>query len=135
VAYVEESLAAPDVLAEAGIAVGALVCGAPLVAAGAVCAIPGAPKLAASNIAAIDPGVAKLLFTLVPFRPFKSLPRNDRHGSLLHLTQTIATGWPNRDHGEIFLHLAHRICLKSHLSVDCGYLAGAGKQRKTCNFL
>jgi hypothetical protein len=56
------------VLAEAGAAVGALVCGAPL-AAGAVCAIPGTPKLAASNIAAIDPGVAILLFTLVPFRP------------------------------------------------------------------
>jgi hypothetical protein len=61
-----ESLALPEVLAEAGAAVGALVCGAPL-AAGAVCAIPGAPKLAANKIAAIDPGVPVPLFTLVPF--------------------------------------------------------------------
>jgi hypothetical protein len=62
---VEESLALPDVLADAGAAVGALVCGAPLAAAGAVWAIAGAPKLAASKIAAIDPGVAVTLFTHV----------------------------------------------------------------------
>ena len=67
VAYVEESAAAPEVLAgvEAGAAGVALVCGAPF-AAGASCAIAGTPKLAASKIAAIDPGVAVHLFTLVP---------------------------------------------------------------------
>jgi len=48
-------------LAGAGVA---LVCGAPLSAAGAVCAIAGTPKLAANKIAAIDPGVAVPLFTL-----------------------------------------------------------------------
>jgi hypothetical protein len=35
----------------------ALVCGAPLSAAGVFCAIAGTPKLAANKIAAIDPGV------------------------------------------------------------------------------
>jgi hypothetical protein len=65
---VEESLALPEVLAVAGAAVGALVCGAPL-AVGEVCAITGAPKLAASKIAAIDPGVTVALFTLVLFGP------------------------------------------------------------------
>ena len=48
---------------------GALVCEAPLAAAGEACAIAGTPKLAASKIAAIEPGVTVLLFTLVPFRP------------------------------------------------------------------
>jgi hypothetical protein len=58
---VEESVAAPEVLA--GVAGLALVCGAPF-AAGASCAIAGTPKLAANKIAAIDPGVAVLLFNL-----------------------------------------------------------------------
>jgi hypothetical protein len=91
---VEESLALPDVLADAGAAVGALVCEAPLAAAGVVCAIAGAPKLAASKIAAMDPGVAVTLFTLVLFWP-KTLVRNCAHRSLLHLSPAIATGWPN----------------------------------------
>ena len=68
VAYVEESLALPEVLAEAGAGL-ALVCGAPLAAAGAVCAIAGTPNVAASRMAVIDPGIAVLLFTLVPFGP------------------------------------------------------------------
>jgi hypothetical protein len=63
-----ESLALPDVLAEAGVVGLALVCEA-LLAAGVFCAITGAPKLAANKIAAIDPGITVLLFTLVPFRP------------------------------------------------------------------
>jgi hypothetical protein len=63
VAYEEESLALGEVLA--GLA---LVCGAPL-AAGVFCAIAGIPMLAANKIAAIDPGVAVLLFTSVPFDP------------------------------------------------------------------
>ena len=46
---------------------GALVCGALLAAAGVACAKAGTPRLAASKIAAIEPGVAVLLFTLVPF--------------------------------------------------------------------
>ena len=61
-------MAAADVLAGvelAGAGVVALVCGAPS-AAGGFCAIAGTPKLAASKIAAIDPGVAVHLFTLVP---------------------------------------------------------------------
>jgi hypothetical protein len=64
---VEESVAAPEVLAgvEAGAVWVALVCGAPF-AAGASCAIAGTPKLAASKIAAIEPGVAVHLFTLIP---------------------------------------------------------------------
>jgi hypothetical protein len=66
---VEESLAAPDVLAEAGGAGLALVCEAPLAAAGEFCAITGTPNAAASRMAVIDPGVAMLLFTLVPFGP------------------------------------------------------------------
>jgi len=53
-------------LAGAGVA---LVCGAPLSAAGVFCAIAGTPKLAANNIAAIDPGVAVPLFTLSLCRP------------------------------------------------------------------
>ncbi len=61
-------MALPDVLAEAGVDGLALVCGA-LLAAGAFCAIRGTPKLAANKIAAMDPGVTVLLFTLVPFRP------------------------------------------------------------------
>jgi hypothetical protein len=68
VAYVEESVAAPEVLELAGAGV-ALVCGAPLSAAGVLCAIAGTPKLAANNIAAIDPGVAVPLFTLSLCRP------------------------------------------------------------------
>jgi hypothetical protein len=62
-------VAAPEVLAGvelAGAGVVALVCGAPS-AAGAFCAITGTPKLAASKIAAIDPGVGVPLFTLIPF--------------------------------------------------------------------
>jgi hypothetical protein len=50
------------VLAGVAAGAGALVCGA--LVAGADCAIAGAPKLAASKIAAIDPGVTVLLFTL-----------------------------------------------------------------------
>ncbi len=94
-----ESLALPEVLAEAGAAVGALVCGAPL-PAGAVCAITGAPKLAASKIAAMDPGVIVPLFTLVPFSAQK-LSKKTTHPSLLHLNQTTATGWPNDVRGWI----------------------------------
>jgi hypothetical protein len=60
---VEESVAAPEVLAGVALAgAGALVCGA--LVAGASCAIAGTPRLAASKIAAMDPGVTVLLFTL-----------------------------------------------------------------------
>jgi hypothetical protein len=45
----------------------ALVCGAPLSVAGEFCAIADIPKLAASRIAEIEPGVGTLLFTLSPF--------------------------------------------------------------------
>jgi hypothetical protein len=97
VAYVEESLAAPEVLAGvelAGAGV-ALVCEAPLSAAGAFCAIAGMPKLAANRIAAIDPGVAVPLFTLSLCRPKTRFGRRQAHLSLPHLPNTIATGWPN----------------------------------------
>jgi len=66
---VVESLALPEVLAAAGAAGLALVCEAPLAAAGGFCAIAGTPNVAASRMVVIDPGVAMLLFTLVPFGP------------------------------------------------------------------
>jgi hypothetical protein len=47
----------------------ALVCGAPLSAAGVFCANAGTPKLAANNIAAIDPGVAVPFVTISLCRP------------------------------------------------------------------
>jgi hypothetical protein len=94
VAYVEESLALPEVLAEAGAAVGALVCGAPLAAAGALCAITGRPRLAASNIVAIDPGVTVLFITLVPLSARSSLGKIT-HRSLLYLPASSASYWPN----------------------------------------
>jgi len=63
-------VAAPEVLAEAGALVcagaPALVCEAPLAAAGEFCAPTGPPNEAASRMAVIDPVVAMLLFTLVP---------------------------------------------------------------------
>jgi hypothetical protein len=58
----------------AGAVVGALVCEAPS-AAGEFCAIAGTPKLAANKIAAIDPGVPVLLFTLIPFSARNSVGR------------------------------------------------------------
>jgi hypothetical protein len=64
VAYVVESLGFAEVLEVAGVA---LVCGAPFVVADGLCAIAGMPKLAASRIAEIEPGLATLLFTLSPF--------------------------------------------------------------------
>jgi hypothetical protein len=73
--------------------VGALVCGAPLAAAGVLCAITGTPKLAASKIDAIDPGVTVLLITLVPFSP--TYLENETHRSLLYLPASIASSWPN----------------------------------------
>ena len=79
-------------LAGAGVA---LVCGAPLSAAGAVCAITGTPKLAANNIAAIDPGVAVPLFTLSLCRPKTRFGRRRAHPSLPHLPDSIASDWPN----------------------------------------
>jgi hypothetical protein len=47
----------------------ALVCGAPLSAAGVLCAIAGTPKLAANKIAAIDPGVPIPFVTISLCRP------------------------------------------------------------------
>jgi hypothetical protein len=41
----------------------ALVCGTPLAVAGAFCAKAGMPRLAASRIAEIEPGLETLLFT------------------------------------------------------------------------
>src|ERR1700742_1655070 len=94
---VVESVAAPEVLAGvelAGAGV-ALVCGAPLSAAGAFCAIAGTPKLAANNIAAIDPGVAVPLFTFSLCRPITRFGRRRAHPSLPHLPDSIASSWPN----------------------------------------
>ncbi len=95
----EESLTLPEVLAGADAAGLALVCEAPLAAAGGFCAITGTPNVTASRMAVIDPGVATLLFTLVPFGP-KTLYRNDgAHRSLLDLSMHIASYWPNGNTG------------------------------------
>jgi hypothetical protein len=53
----------PEVLLFVLVAGGVVDCGALL--AGGFCASADAPKLAASTIAAIDPGVTVLLFTLM----------------------------------------------------------------------
>lgn len=91
----EESLALPEVLAEAGAAGLALVCEAPFAAGGEFWAIAGTPSVAASKMAVIDPGVAMLLFTLVPFGPKTECGNDGAHRSLLDLPILIANDWPN----------------------------------------
>ena len=72
----------------------ALVCGAPP-AAGVFCAIAGSPMLAASKIAAMDPGVAVVLVTSVPFGPVNSLTGKEKaHRSHPFLPIPSASGGP-----------------------------------------
>jgi hypothetical protein len=71
----------------------ALVCGALLSAAGAFCAIAGTPKLAANNIAAIEPGVAVPFVTISLCRP-KRVLEEDAHTRRFRTCPTLlqATG-------------------------------------------
>ena len=85
---------------------GALVCGAPLAAAGALCAITGRPKLAASSIDAIDPGVTVLLITLVPFSARSSLGRTHTPlASVLACEYCKRLAKPNRFLNKIYILL------------------------------
>jgi hypothetical protein len=89
-----ESVALPEVLAAVAGAGEVLVCEALL--AGEFCATAETPKLAASRIAAIDPWVTVLLFTLVPCPLFlNSVGKNDTHTALVSLARTSASDWPN----------------------------------------